>query len=1290
MTRNASAARIARPQTAIIAPEAFTPRVERVVYPAGETIAQLLTRACAAGALDPQDLGRAEVFIDGQALPDRSAALDYRPRPDQVVNIAVLPHGSNGRQNSNKALQVVLQVVVVAVSQVAGPWAAAAVQIGGQMALSALMKPKVDNLPSGQTYALTSQSNTARPRRAMPLVLGEGRVPFDLASSVITSVSGDDVFITAIYGIHYGACTATLPKLGETLFSDLPSGDLETEWFLTPGPRSSALYPMRTLQENYTAELEFSGSTPGAWVVRTTAEGGEVFELDLTFTNGLYFAKANGKTLPQEVQGRVEFSPAGANTWTAAPLDRTYYNRLGAAVPAGEWYFQARSRQAVRRTLRFTPPTKGQYDVRVRAWDPDNDDPDQSTYVTVWSAMRTIEHKAAIVDETLSILVARFRASSTINGALPTLSAVVTPIVPIWTPPAGAVAGHWNTTAASSNAAALARWLVTGPPAARPLSLTQIDVSFATAYQLIETYDWKGQVGLTDDISQQEALGRLGFLGRFSTYWNGSKLCAVSDWEKPAPRQMFTGLNAQGYKYSRAFPDVIHGVVVSFGNLDHDGDPDELVVYADGFTSETATILEAWDLPFKARANRAYREGRVWLAKRQYQSEGHAWSAGLDGLVSTYGDRVLVRHVSTLFGEAESRVQLRRFSGALISGVRLDHAVTMVEGTTYAIDVRRDDGAAIRNILLTTTPGRVRELVFAAPRVAEASPLKDDLVTFGRVDVVTEDVELIDIAPASSRAVALRAQPYRFADIQAAETGPIPPLQSRLSQRQGAPKPMILAASGTPDGAVVSFSVASQRTSPIASFTSRWRPTPTSDTPAPDWSTLPPLAADARDVRTPAFPDAVHALGDAEGEYRIDIEVRTVLQNGDVSNPAIVEGLLIARGVPVPVDFNAGGIKRFAPDGSAYPVLTVSAAPVEAGLIKELVVELQPASADPEAWISAGQPLDATTPYGDFSAVKGGAHYDVRAFNRTADGWRSGYVIRANVAIPAGSLVSSDTANVGGRPAAQIRDDLDLNALNIAEEILRGGTWRGETDALLYIGGVPVRTITQQLGVTTEGHTVFITSLQEVDGDGNAKAVFAINADGNIVGQEFLNDGTTGEINFLADILGVADPNGVGPPTKVLEYADGKWRFRDTIYVQRLIANIVETEHLVLAGVTTDKIAPQNVVIPLVSTGSSVINCDGTHKTIIEHTLDLTQDAFVFVTFNVSSHFPSGDRNWTARLWIDGVMEFECAGVNGVSTMPMSGGRYCAEGDVLVQVTLNSHSSVNVTYRTLNSLGPMR
>lgn len=370
-----------------------------------------------------------------------------------------------------------------------------------------------------------------------------------------------------------------------------------------------------------------------------------------------------------------------------------------------------------------------------------------------------------------------------------------------------------------------------------------------------------------------------------------------------------------------------------------------------------------------------------------------------------------------------------------------------------------------------------------------------------------------------------------------------------------------------------------------------------------------------------------------------------------------------------------GGV--IASTGGSLPAIVI-AGEVDLHDAVTIVVDYREIAPEVGEWQSASFPASAKTLV--VQGVKPGARYQVRVRYITAKGLEDpdqntdlGDIIVGGVGVEI----------LHGRPVGDVLNDVDQSKLAIAEEILRSGTWRGETDGLIYIDGVPVRTVTIQLGVKVDGHEVFITDLRSVDGAGVGKAVFAVNVDGHIIGRVDLNDGTIGSTYFVVDEFGVVgtDPDRPYKPFVI-----------DTILGKLVMTGDVAIHgDLTIDGtLTTLKYAPQSVTIPLVTTGSSTIFCDGTDKVFIEHTVELTEDSFVFVNTILSAHFPSGDRLWSATLWIDGADEFTCGGANGVPTMPMSGGRFCSAGDVLVQVTLNSHTSVNVTSRTLSSLGPMR
>lgn len=1014
----------------VVAPEPFRRRVERLTIAPGANVAEILFAACMAGVLDPEDLGRTEVDIDGVRVEDRDAITEIVPAPGQVVNLTVQVYGGRG---GNKALQTVLQVaIMVAAFAVAGPAgnaasfmvdglgsataagaaagvaaqvaAVSAVTLAGTALISALNPSQAS---PAQTYSLETQSNQSRLRQPMPLCLDSRRWAFDLASSAFTSFSGDDMWITAIYALHYGPCTLTDVKIGETLLTAYPAGEVLTETFLVPGPRNSRLYPTDIHQDSFENTLD---REHGDYALATTVDDATTIELDFFWASGLYFPKSDGRIVTSDTKLFVEISPYGKNTWQPAPGLPAGTDKSGNHYGAGCYYVTASSKDPVRKTLTIALPSQGQWDVRLHRDTRPVDDTNNDT--VTWTAMRTPRPGKPVLDETLSILVLKVKAAQDFSGTLGVVSGVVTPIVPV--PGAD---GSWSTTSPSSNAAALARWLMTGPAAALPLTADEIDASCAEQYALIEANGWQGGALVTDG-SQQDALNKLASAGRFSVFWSGSALVFSPDWIKDAPRQLFVGRNAQNYQRTRTYPDPVHAVWVEFINSAEDWEQDGLFVYADGYDATNATLIESYSLDFSCTPERAHKEGRVWLAKRELQVWTHQWTAFVDGVAASRGDRVRARRSSAMYGMVDARVAFRRWQGALVSGVRLDAAVTMQAGKSYALDVRRADGLVL-NLPLATTPGKVREIAFAAPVPVAGAPEKGDLVAFGAVGQVTEDLEIVDLDPRSDGTVTITAANYIGPDLQAAETGAIPPLTTFLSARVAAPTPRILSTAGSPDGVAVAFDVDPQRTAPLKGFVARWRLTPTDDN-ASSWSTLPLIPPGQRSFKTPAISGTQHQAGDSDGEVRVDVELWSVLTTGEASPAATANGVLVIQGVLPVTGLTVTGEVRRAADGSSYPVLYVAADAVLSGAVQDLVVERQPTGSDPEAWVSAGQPLPAANPVGDYPGVAGGATYDVRARWRDSDGWLSDWEIVPAVAVPPGGLVATDTTSLGGTPAPEI------------------------------------------------------------------------------------------------------------------------------------------------------------------------------------------------------------------------------------------------------------------------------
>jgi hypothetical protein len=1036
----------------VLAPEPFTPRAEVLEVPAlGQKVSDLVSAAVRQGKLkaDADTIRRLRVHVNGVPLPadtqeQRLAAMQYVPQPGEVINLVVVVQGGGGGGDTGKVLQTVLTVAVIALSLYVGGGAAtpgfldaawiraagaATVAVGGQMAISALMGTPETMQSSNDASALKDGSNRYRPRAPMPLVLGRRHWTFDLSAPPFTTTIGQDVFLTLAVSPHYGRCWVGNLKIGETLLSDYPAEDIQVEYFLEPGvPRRSALYPNSVAQENFQDKLDFTGG--GVWDVHTALQTADRMEVDIELPSGLrYNSPSSGKVRNEEVAGQIQFAEVGTENWAAAtfPGHDTTRDKNGILLPPGSFYLNLKTPDPVRRTFGWAPPdTTKLYKVRVRAYDRDGDFPDQGerTWTTMWTALRAIRNAPPITDQNLATIFIRVRSTDDLNGSLPVISGEVEPIVPVYR------GGNWNTEERSSNAAALMRWLLTGPAAATPLEFAEFHSSLETTFQLIEANpSWKGGLLVTEDRSQQDVMVALGKMGRFSTYWNGSKLCFVPDWVRGAPRQVFSGRNAAGYRYRRTFPKPIHAVFIEFSNLDQGSLEDELYVYSDGYDASNATLIETLRIDFVCTQERAFQEGRVYLAKRLLQVEMHEWSAGLDAIATTYGDRVLVRHPATLYGLADGRVVNRFFQGALISGFRLDEAVEMEAGKTYGIDVRRGDGTVLRGIPVVNQPGVTRVLQFAAPRTEAQSPRKGDLVIFGETGLISEDLEIVDIEPQEDMSVTFRAIPYIPDAIQEAINNPVPELPSKVTPRLRAPKPTLSRPESVDPmvGAAIKASIGHWDGTPVASFAGRWRTTIVDAVDGPlttPWASLESVSAIDGVIRTGPITGAAHAPPDGQ-QVLIDVEVRTVLSNGEFSEATVLAAIPVLAQIPAPDAFTAQGLQRTRSDGSSFGAIAVSATPISVGDILTLEVEVQKDDGSP--WVTpTGGLIPARVATTDVLGLDvGEPGYSVRGRWIRSDNWPGPWAVAPElIVIPAFSDVSSDTVTVGGYPASDLLADL--------------------------------------------------------------------------------------------------------------------------------------------------------------------------------------------------------------------------------------------------------------------------
>tara|TARA_R110000868_G_scaffold111222_13_gene300476 strand:+ start:1452 stop:4127 length:2676 start_codon:yes stop_codon:yes gene_type:complete len=228
-----------------------------------------------------------------------------------------------------------------------------------------------------------------------------------------------------------------------------------------------------------------------------------------------------------------------------------------------------------------------------------------------------------------------------------------------------------------------------------------------------------------------------------------------------------------------------------------------------------------------------------------------------------------------------------------------------------------------------------------------------------------------------------------------------------------------------------------------------------------------------------------------------------------------------------------------------------------------------------EAWtgsaiLSAIEPVNHV-----ISPLESGTAYDVRISYRvgTIDG---NATLFANVLTGQGKITVIEGQLTDLHEGAQeVVDGMIRNALTIAEEALRDGTWRAEADTILKVaGGATLRQLVEQLGVTVGGVNTFVDFLRSVDSDGNGLWALTVqNSTGKVTGvRNLLTGDGLGKLQMVADILEIVDPDG-GNPRFILRYGLDNRLILTDVYVENLEVGAMDFEFLLGREISANQIS---------------------------------------------------------------------------------------------------------------------
>ncbi|MGE0256921.1 MAG: host specificity factor TipJ family phage tail protein, partial [Alphaproteobacteria bacterium] len=668
--------------------------------------------------------------------------------------------------------------------------------LGNQLinAIAPPSKPKLPEVSRGgvtagrdsPTYDISGARNSARPFETVARVFGEHRTVPALAALPWTEIVGDDEYLRLLVCWGIGPLDIASRRIGETsldAFDDVerefrrgyqaaqlsdqgawdPAGGFpadpvfgqwwtasddgtvdglaiaagdtivfnglaaatEAEAWDLDGNQPLTLFSDDVFQEDLAVELTAAGGAE----TRTSQAAADELSIDVTFPQGLVTFDNAGNKGSRTVQVRVEYSVKDADTWIEATV-LTVTAARSSAVRAGHRWTVA----------------SGQYDVRLTRLTADTES-SQIFDACSWTALRSIASVYPIAAEAgLCVEALRIKATGQLRAVIDQYNGIARAILPDWDDGAEA----WVTRVTRSPAAAF-RAVLQDAGQGRPVADGRIDLDALA--------DWHGKNAdgslyfdavIDFAISARELLRDIASAGRASPTRIDGKWSVVIDEPRPAPVQHFSPRNSWGFRASKVFADLPHGLRMRFPNRALDWRQDERIVYRDGYGPGNATLFEQLEQFGVTEASQIWVRGREHFATAILRPERYSLQTDVAWVVCTRGDMIRVGHDVLLVGLASGRLKAVADNGTHATGATIDELLVMEEGGSYALRIQHvaDDGEVQSQLVpIDTETGGVHEVTFTTPIALADAPEADDLVLFGEAGLETIDGIVTAIRP---------------------------------------------------------------------------------------------------------------------------------------------------------------------------------------------------------------------------------------------------------------------------------------------------------------------------------------------------------------------------------------------------------------------------------------------------------------------------------------------------------------------------------------------------------------
>ncbi len=744
---------------------------------------ETLIEVIEAAGLKPKRGCTTHVFVGGDEAP-LEAWVAPCPRGQPKIDVVQVPNfggdaASTGRLAATLAIVIAASALApgvgTAVTGLTGSAAAggvasaifgATIAIGGSLAVAALIPPPSDDDQGDDDFdvsTVTGQSNQIRQYAPIPSVKGDIRVFPNHLARPYTETAGNDVIIRILLAVGVGPLDISDIRISDTPIGSIPGVEFETRQGTGSEP-DLTLFTRDVFEENPNQEIRREN---GAILKVTQADTTEV-TIDITFPNGIFDRRKDGKRDPFRVDTRFEIQ----------------INSTGPFVNffAGGDNFRSLRRETsrvIRKTYRRKGlPTGDPHTVRITRLTGDSSTDTNNVSRQFLTAFRSIQPTDVWPERDIAVIALRVKK----DGPVERISCRAESLVDDFN---GSI---WVPLQKTNNPAALARSVLKDNANPTPVGDPELrDDLFEAWYQTSDTEGWAFN-GVFEDRNSTvlDALKLIGTAGRARPTLPDGKYGFVQDVLQTTPVALITAHNSSGLTIRKSWNPPPLGLRVQFRNENTEFQPDERLVFDDGF-DELNTPADRIELLDLTRAgvtdpDLAYRHGRFYIGNAKFRPEVFTTSQSLDALVVDVGDYAELQHDVILSRLGSARItSLTIDGGSNVTTITVNNLFDMEIAQSYAVTIRSIVGGAsqINTFPIDTVSGKQETLTFTTPVPPANAPSVGDLLAFGVAGVVTQPALVTDITGQEGISAQI-VMTQLASQLHAFDTGPVPPFSSNI------------------------------------------------------------------------------------------------------------------------------------------------------------------------------------------------------------------------------------------------------------------------------------------------------------------------------------------------------------------------------------------------------------------------------------------------------------------------------------------------------------------------------